>query len=106
MADDHIPEPHDLQTTEGGARLALDDVMEVRMRVTADLGQSSMKVREIMGLHAGSIVALDKVAGEMTDIRVNGLAIARGEVVVISDILHVRISEIVGGVDPLEITDA
>ena len=55
-----------------------------------------MLVREVLELKRGSIVQLDKLAGEMTDIYVNGLHLARGEVVVIADVLHVRIGEIVG----------
>lgn len=106
MPEEHIPELKELQSIDDGtpsSRLVLDDLMGVTMRVTADLGQSTMKVREIIALRAGSIVVLDKMAGELTDIRVNGLILARGEVVVISDTLHVRMSEIVGGNDPSEV---
>ena len=109
MPEEKIPETHGPQSVDDGTplpHLELDDLMNVKMQITADLGQSTMKVREIIALRTGSIVVLDKMAGELTDIRVNGLTLARGEVVVISDTLHVRMSEIVGGSSPLEEEDA
>lgn len=78
-------------------RLDVDHLKGVRLTITAHLGKCSMLVREVLDLKRGSIVQLDKLAGEMTDIFVNGLPLARGEVVVIADVLHVRIAEIAGG---------
>ncbi len=77
--------------------LDLDDLRDIRLRLTAELGQRRMRVHEVLALKVGSIVTLDKMAGELTDISVNGLPLARGEIVVISDILHVRMSEILSG---------
>lgn len=82
--------------------LELDDVQNIRLRLTAELGQTSIRVRDVLALKVGSIVTLDKMAGELTDIFVNGLALARGEVVVISDVLHVRMSEILSGAEVRE----
>ena len=76
--------------------LTVDDLRDVRLTVTADLGEASLLVREVLELKAGSVIPLDKLAGEMTDIYVNGIPLARGEVVVIADSLHVRIGEIIG----------
>ena len=81
-------------------RLAVDDLRSVRVQITADLGQTSLLVREILELKQGSIIPLSKLAGEMTDIYVNGIPLARGEVVVIADAIHVRIGEILGLVEP------
>lgn len=77
--------------------LDLEDMRNIRLRLSADLGRRTMRVREVLALKVGSIVTLDKMAGELTDISVNGLPLARGEVVVISDSLHVRMSEILQG---------
>lgn len=82
--------------------LDLEDVMNIRLRLTAELGQARMRVREVLALKVGSIVTLDRMAGELTDIYVNGLPLGRGEVVVISDILHVRMSEILNNAEVLE----
>lgn len=83
----------------GSEHVSLDDLRQVKMTITAHLGSCSMTVREVLGLRRGSVVPLDKMAGEMTDIYVNGLPLAHGEVVVIADELHVRIGEIVGQED-------
>ena len=77
-------------------KLSVDDLKNVRLTITADLGEASLLVREVLDLKHGSIVPLDKVAGEMTDIYVNGIPLAKGEVVVIADALHVRIGEVSG----------
>lgn len=76
--------------------LAIDDLEDVRLEITADLGSCTMLVREILELQKGSIITLSKLAGEMSDVFVNGLPLARGEVVVIGDTLHVRVGEIIG----------
>jgi flagellar motor switch protein FliN len=100
-AEDKEPQQHEFrevrpQAASGSEHLSLDDLNQIKMEVTAHLGTCSMTVREVLGLRQGSVVPLDKLAGEMTDIYVNGLPVARGEVVVIADDLHVRIGEIVG----------
>ena len=93
--DNHV----DLSTAY---HLELDDLRNVDLHVTADLGHSGMLVRDILELKQGSIVPLSKMAGEMTDIYVNGRPLAKGEVVVIGDTLHVRLAEIVGMNELLE----
>ena len=84
------------QGVYGDEHVTLEDLRQVKMTITAHLGSCSMTVREVLGLKRGSVVPLDKMAGEMTEIYVNGLPLAHGEVVVIADDLHVRIGEIVG----------
>lgn len=77
-------------------RLRLNDLKNVTIHISADLGQTSMTVRDVLQLKEGSVIALNKLAGELTDIYGNGMLLGRGEVVVIGDELHVRVSEIEG----------
>ncbi len=77
-------------------RVKVEDLKGVTLELTASLGSCTMLVRDILELRRGSIVQLNKQAGEMTDIFLNGLPLARGEVVVIGDALHVRIGELAG----------
>ena len=77
-------------------RLDLNDVRQVKLRITADLGTCSILVRDVLDLKRGSVLHLNKLAGEMADIYVNDIPMARGEVVVLGDALHVRIAEIFG----------
>jgi len=82
--------------------LELNDVRDVRLTLSADLGSCSMLVRDVLELKRGSVVALNKLAGEMTEIYVNGRLLARGEVVVINDLLHVRIAEVLGASEKID----
>jgi len=79
--------------------LALGDLGDVRMVVSADIGSATMEVREILNLKRGSVIPLDKMAGAMADIEVNGVPLAKGEIVVLGDNLHIRIVEIHGTTD-------
>lgn len=104
MAVEHVAVP-DIQELSGGtgasgARLALDDLHRIRLSVTAELGRVDMRVRDILALKIGSLVVLDKFAGQMTDILLNDIPMARGEIVVIGDSLNVRISEAAPGQNP------
>ena len=82
-----------------GRHLQIEDLNDISLGITADLGNCTLPLRDILELKRGSVIPLDKLAGEMTDICVNGLPLAKGEVVVIGDTLHVRIAEILGTVD-------
>ena len=74
----------------------LDLVMDIDLNVVVEIGRVKKLVKEIVALRQGSIIELDKQAGEPVDIMVNGKLIARGDVVVIDDNFGVRITEIVG----------
>lgn len=75
--------------------LALKDLNNVKLELSADLGSCTLLVREVLDLKRGSVLPLDRMAGEMADVFVNGVPFARGEVIVLGDALHVRISEII-----------
>ncbi len=66
----------------------------VEMSVTVELGRTKLLMREVLSLHPGSIIELDRAAGAPVDILVNGKLLARGEVVVVDDELGVRLTEI------------
>ena len=72
----------------------LDLIMGVPLEVTVEIGRTRKKVQDILAFSKGSLVVLDKLAGDQVDMFVNGKCIAHGEVVVIDDNFGVRISEI------------
>ncbi len=82
----------------------LDLIMEVPLQVTVEIGRTRRKVQDILSFSKGSLVVLDKLAGDQVDLFVNGKCIARGDVVVIDDNFGVRITEIVQG-EKLELSD-
>lgn len=69
----------------------------IPLEVTVELGRTSMKVREVLALQPGSVVELDRVAGEAVDVRINERLVARGEVVIIADKFGIRLTEIMAG---------
>jgi flagellar motor switch protein FliN/FliY len=75
----------------------IDLIIDVPLQVTVVLGKSRKSIREILKMGMGSVIVLDRLAGEMVDILVNGKIFAHGEVVVIDDNYGVRITEMVPG---------
>ena len=70
-------------------------LMDVRLQVSVELGRRRFRIAELLALGQGSILELDKVAGEPLDIRVNDHLIARGEAVVVNDKFGVRLTDII-----------
>jgi len=70
-------------------------VRDIPLEVTVELGRTRLLIRDIMDLSAGSIIELDKIAGEPVDLFANGMLVARGEVIVIDDNFGVRVTEII-----------
>jgi flagellar motor switch protein FliN/FliY len=79
--------------------LSVEDIAEVKLEVSADLGQCTVTVRDVLELQKGSVLALNKLAGEMADLYINNVPFAKGEVVVLVDSLHVRVAEIIGATE-------
>lgn len=73
----------------------IDLIMDVPLDVTVELGRTSKSIQEILDLSPGTIIELNKIAGEPIDVLVNGKYVAKGEVVVIEESFGVRITEIV-----------
>jgi flagellar motor switch protein FliN/FliY len=68
----------------------------VQVEIAVEIGRTTMSIRETMGLAPGSVVSLKKPAGEAVDLLVNGRPIARGEVVTIDEEFGLRITELIG----------
>lgn len=81
-------------------RSGLDFVLDVPLRVTVEIGSTRMLVAEVLQLDKGSVVELDRLAGEPADVLVNGRLVGRGEVTMVEDRLAVRLLEIDGGGAP------
>ncbi|SDL73855.1 flagellar motor switch phosphatase FliY [Sediminibacillus halophilus] len=80
----------------------LDILMDIPLKVTVELGRTKRSVQEILELSSGSIIELDKLAGEPVDINVNEKLIAKGEVVVIDENFGVRVTDIVSPRDRIK----
>jgi flagellar motor switch protein FliN len=87
----HIQEPMGMQKNSHSNNIDL--LMDVSMRVTVELGRTRMQLAQILELQHGSVVELDRLAGDPVDVFVNDCMVARGEVVVVDDKFGVRITE-------------
>lgn len=92
---------------QGGAAGKLEDhpeldlVMDIPVRIALEVGSAQISIRELLQLGQGSVVELDRQAGEPLDVLVNGKLIARGEVVVVNDKLGIRLTDVVSHSDRL-----
>jgi flagellar motor switch protein FliN len=92
---DQTAEHTDGGSTEHGAPDAdLRRLSDVPMELSVEIGRTHMTVGETLELRAGSIVTLDRLAGEPVDLLVNGTPIARGEVVVVDEQFGLRVTQI------------
>ena len=86
-------------TKAGGGQKVLpaniELLMDVSMRVTVELGRTRMQLAQILELQHGSVVELDRLAGDPVDVIVNDCMVAHGEVVIVDDKFGVRITEMV-----------
>lgn len=94
-AEVHAAEFASLSAGQSNGESGIDLLLDVALNIDVELGRSTMPIKDILALGPGSIVELDKVAGEPVDVFVNNTLIARGEVVVVDDKFGVRVTEIV-----------
>ena len=99
--EDTAQEPQEAQFQDlqpghsNGEEQSLSMIMDLTLPVSIELGQTSMKVQEILALGRGSVVQLDRLVGEPIDVYVAGRRFAEGEVVVLGEEFGVRITRII-----------
>jgi flagellar motor switch protein FliN/FliY len=74
----------------------LDMVLDIPVQLTVELGRTRVPIRNLLQLAQGSVVELDRLAGEPLDVLVNGCLIAQGEVVVVNDKFGIRLTDVIG----------
>jgi flagellar motor switch protein FliN/FliY len=85
--------PPTIRSADGTPDLSM--LHDVDLNVTIELGRTRMYVEDVVQLNEGSVIELDKAAGDPVDVHVNGRRVARGEVLVLNDNFCIRVSEIV-----------
>ncbi|MCL1044832.1 flagellar motor switch protein FliN [Shewanella sp. 1_MG-2023] len=73
----------------------LDSIMDIPVTISMEVGRSFISIRNLLQLNQGSVVELDRVAGEPLDVMVNGTLIAHGEVVVVNDKFGIRLTDVI-----------
>jgi flagellar motor switch protein FliN/FliY len=92
----------DLSQTQGEANKNLDILMDIKLQLTVELGRTELPIKKVLELTRGSIIELEKVAGEPVELFANGKLVAHGEVVVIEDNFGLRITSITDTEDRLK----
>ncbi len=90
------------QAPEAGSSEGFDLLLEVPLKVSVELGRTRMRVQELLELGQGSIVELERLAGEAVDVKVNGHPIALGEIVIVNDRYAVRVVSVHSATERLE----
>jgi len=93
-------EPKPPQQQASGRDLGF--LMDVPLRVSVEVGRTKMNIGDLLGLGPGSVVELEKLAGEPLDIFINQRLIARGEAVIINEKFGVRLTDVVSQVERIE----
>jgi len=80
----------------------LDFILDIPLKVTVELGRTSVVIKDLLQLGQGSVLELDKLAGEPLEILVNGKLVAKGEVVVVNEKFGIRLTDIISPVERIE----
>ncbi len=80
----------------------LDFILDIPLKVTVELGRTSLPIRDLLQLGQGSVLELDKLAGEPLEILVNGKLVAKGEVVVVNEKFGIRLTDIISPIERIE----
>jgi flagellar motor switch protein FliN/FliY len=93
--------PDDVPIT-GEEKRKLDAILDIPVTISMEVGRSNISIRNLLQLNQGSVVELDRVAGESLDVLVNGTLIAHGEVVVVNDKFGIRLTDVVSQVERIK----
>ncbi|MFT6268432.1 MAG: flagellar motor switch protein FliN/FliY [Alphaproteobacteria bacterium] len=80
----------------------LDTILDIPVTISMEVGRTNISIRSLLQLNQGSVVELDRVAGEPLDVLVNGTLIAHGEVVVINDKFGIRLTDVISQVERIK----
>ncbi len=98
-AENIEPAPmQNLIADEGGTRMedvSLDVILDIPVNISLQIGSTKISIRNLLKLNQGSVVELDRLAGEPLDVMVNGTLIAHGEVVVVNEKYGIRLTDVI-----------
>lgn len=86
----------------GEEKRKLDAILDIPVTISMEVGRSNISIRNLLQLNQGSVVELDRVAGEALDVLVNGTLIAHGEVVVVNDKFGIRLTDVISQIERIK----
>jgi len=93
---------HEAGDGPGKGETNLDVILDIPVTLSMEIGRTRVSIQELLQLARGSIVELDRMAGEPLDVLVNGTLVARGEVVVVNDKFGVRLNDVISAADRVQ----
>jgi flagellar motor switch protein FliN len=82
-------------TGSGDGDVSLDGILDIPVTISMEIGRTHINIRNLLQLNQGSVVELDRLAGEPMDVLVNGTLIAQGEVVVVNEKFGIRLTDVI-----------
>jgi flagellar motor switch protein FliN/FliY len=83
-------------------RKKLDSILDIPVTITMEVGHAKISIRNLLQLNQGSVIELERMAGEPLDVLVNGTLIAHGEVVVVNDKFGIRLTDVISQVERIK----
>lgn len=80
----------------------LDTILDIPVSISMEVGRAKISIRNLLQLNQGSVVELDRIAGEPLDVLVNGTLIAHGEVVVVNDKFGIRLTDVISQIERIK----
>ncbi len=92
----------DVSPISGEEKRKLDTILDIPVTISMEVGRSNISIRNLLQLNQGSVVELDRVAGEALDVLINGTLIAHGEVVVVNDKFGIRLTDVISQIERIK----
>ncbi|MBI5315287.1 MAG: flagellar motor switch protein FliN [Nitrospirae bacterium] len=100
------PSPASFPSLDGGGAVPapknIDFILDIPMQVTVQVGSTKMVIRELLQLGQGSVIELEKLAGEPMEVLVNNKLVARGEVVVVNEKFGIRLTDVISAAERVQ----
>jgi flagellar motor switch protein FliN/FliY len=90
-----VEQLNDSSQPKAGSDMNLDMVLELPVTISMEIGRTKISIRNLLQLSQGSVIELDRLAGEAMDVLVNDTLIAHGEVVVVNDKFGIRLTDVI-----------
>jgi len=94
--------PLDSQIDANSGDVKLDVILDIPITIAMEIGRTKLSIRNLLQLNQGSVVELDRLAGEPMDVLVNGTLVAHGEVVVVNEKFGIRLTDVISPADRIK----
>ncbi len=90
------------EASSGSDPVDLDMILDIPVTISMEIGRTKISIRNLLKLNQGSVVELDRLAGEPLDVMVNGTLVAHGEVVVVNEKFGIRLTDVITAMERIQ----